>query len=346
MSCTAPMILSNSLKGLAEYLELKSSLSFDAMLERAGIDVRPPWDDEKRIPLDKYASLLEMVAVEADEPCLGLEFARGFPDRVGGVLGFLIASAADLRSFMHCLHRYARLQIEALSLTYSEANGLLHIVWEYDASFIGPRKQLTEFLMALFVFRANKVFGGHISPLAAEFEYRDTGCTDRYRSVFGTHLRFGSTQNSLTTRADILSRRNISANPDTADLFKLMRRLAEEELQKSTVEHDIVAQLRQQIGRHLAHEVLQLDTVASRLEMTGRQLQAQLKRRETTFEIEFGRVREQLAARYLRDTDMTMTDIALMLGFSELSSFTRAARAWFQMPPSVYRAQTRAAKSD
>lgn len=51
------------------------------------------------------------------------------------------------------------------------------------------------------------------------------------------------------------------------------------------------------------------------------------------------RSREQLARQYLADPSLTLTDIALLLGFSEQSSFTRAYRRWTGNSPGRDRRQ-------
>jgi AraC-like DNA-binding protein len=44
-----------------------------------------------------------------------------------------------------------------------------------------------------------------------------------------------------------------------------------------------------------------------------------------------------MAQRFLNDTDISITKIALLLGYSELSAFTRAFRGWKAVAPSEYR---------
>jgi len=84
-----------------------------------------------------------------------------------------------------------------------------------------------------------------------------------------------------------------------------------------------------------------LEGAAAALGRTPRQLQTELKRHDTSFDEVLTRTRRALAERYLRDSDLPLTEIALMLGFSELSAFTRAARNWLGMPPSQWRQQVR-----
>ncbi len=104
---------------------------------------------------------------------------------------------------------------------------------------------------------------------------------------------------------------------------------------------DVVAKVGREIVSRLPIDGVELDHVAKALGLSSRQLQSQLKRSGTSFEAEMMRIRMSLAERYLCDTDMSMTDIALLLGFSELSSFTRAARSWFSKTPSAVREDAR-----
>jgi AraC-like DNA-binding protein len=49
------------------------------------------------------------------------------------------------------------------------------------------------------------------------------------------------------------------------------------------------------------------------------------------------RTREQLARQYLADRTLTLSDIALLLGFSEQSAFNRAFRRWTGLTPAHVR---------
>ena len=45
------------------------------------------------------------------------------------------------------------------------------------------------------------------------------------------------------------------------------------------------------------------------------------------------KIRSELAQRYLGDKHLSFTDIALLLGYSEQSAFTRAFKRWFGVTP-------------
>ena len=84
-----------------------------------------------------------------------------------------------------------------------------------------------------------------------------------------------------------------------------------------------------------------LDSIAGAFGISPRALQGRLKRAGTTFEAEFVAARKLMAESYLRDTGPSMTEIAMLLGFSELSAFTRAVQRWFGVSPKTFRVKAR-----
>ena len=79
------------------------------------------------------------------------------------------------------------------------------------------------------------------------------------------------------------------------------------------------------------------EIVARSLYMSSRKLQRQLKKAGTTFNTLLNEVRQDLAKKYLREEDTSMTEIAFLLGFSESSAFSRAFKRWTGVSPTTYR---------
>ena len=71
--------------------------------------------------------------------------------------------------------------------------------------------------------------------------------------------------------------------------------------------------------------------------MSSRALQRELEKANTSFRDLVDETRKSMARQYLADTSLPLTEIAFMLGFSELSAFSRAARSWFGVSPSELR---------
>jgi AraC-like DNA-binding protein len=72
--------------------------------------------------------------------------------------------------------------------------------------------------------------------------------------------------------------------------------------------------------------------------MTPRNLHRKLQKEETTFKQLLTEVRKDLAQQYIKDRSKTLTEISFLLGFAEVSSFSRAYKSWTGHPPSEERA--------
>ena len=70
--------------------------------------------------------------------------------------------------------------------------------------------------------------------------------------------------------------------------------------------------------------------------MSTRTLQRRLKEERTTLNEVVG-IRRDLSTRYLRQPDLTISDVAYLLGFAKPSTFHRAFRKWTGLTPGEFR---------
>lgn len=95
--------------------------------------------------------------------------------------------------------------------------------------------------------------------------------------------------------------------------------------------------------RHYIESSLQgrptLEEAATHLNATPPALRRMLKNANFTFKGLIDMTRRDLARHYLVDTDLPLCDIGSLLGFSEQSAFSRAARRWFGTSPREFRRQ-------
>ncbi|NEP18534.1 MAG: helix-turn-helix transcriptional regulator, partial [Leptolyngbya sp. SIO4C1] len=80
-----------------------------------------------------------------------------------------------------------------------------------------------------------------------------------------------------------------------------------------------------------------LDAIAAKLGYSSRTLQRKLQQAGTSFQQVLDDIRRELAFQYLQETQLTASEIAFLLGFSENSAFTRAFRRWTAITPGDYR---------
>lgn len=82
-----------------------------------------------------------------------------------------------------------------------------------------------------------------------------------------------------------------------------------------------------------------LPLVARTLEVNARTVQARLEAEQISFRQILERVRREIATFHLRRGDMQLTQLAMVLGYSELSAFSRSFRNWYGVSPRQWAAQ-------
>ena len=100
---------------------------------------------------------------------------------------------------------------------------------------------------------------------------------------------------------------------------------------------DIAAQLKRRLAELMAAGEANADAACRALKLSRRTLQRRLRAEKTSFQKVLQEVRADLAVRYLADARLKALEVAMLLGYSNISSFTTAFKSWYDMPPAEYR---------
>lgn len=100
---------------------------------------------------------------------------------------------------------------------------------------------------------------------------------------------------------------------------------------------DIAGELKRKLADLMAQGEANADAACRVLRLSRRTLQRRLKAEKTSFQKVLQEVRAILAVSYLGDERLKSLEIAMLLGYSNISSFTTAFKSWYDMPPAKYR---------
>ena len=100
---------------------------------------------------------------------------------------------------------------------------------------------------------------------------------------------------------------------------------------------DCIGQLERFVIGALPHDGAGLNAAARALGMTSRTLQRRLRERDLVYARLVDEVRRRLSSKYLADANLSLGEIAYLLGYSQSSAFNRAYRRWTGRSPSADR---------
>ena len=102
-------------------------------------------------------------------------------------------------------------------------------------------------------------------------------------------------------------------------------------------QRSIVPRVHHAVQESLGTSPPEIGSVARLLAMHPRTLQRRLAAEGTSYAAILDDVRRAAASRYLTTTDLSLTQIARLLGLSEQSALTRCCRRWWGATPSAVR---------
>ena len=112
---------------------------------------------------------------------------------------------------------------------------------------------------------------------------------------------------------------------------------AEKYLRSLYSQDNYAAQLKRMLAELLAAGEANADAACRALKLSRRTLQRRLRAEKTSFQKILNEVRAVLAVNYLKDRRLKALEVAMLLGYSNISSFTTAFKSWYDMPPAAYR---------
>lgn len=332
-----PLVKAHLFEGFDAFCAQRS-IDFQALLKSAGIGAGAVTDADADIPLNGAAQVLALAAEKAGDPCLGLHWAEAYPRGAASVLGYLISNAKSVREAVLSIKRYVALHLDPVEVAFVEFEDGGRLEWRFPTSFTAPRTQYASFAMALLIINLRRYIGPTWSPRGVQLEHRVLPCQSDVARILGGNVQFDCPANAVDFRGEILDRRSASAD---LRLYELIRGLGDRLLAEQKSNVDIVEVTRRTLVRELESGRSTLEAIAETLDVSPRTLQSRLAAAGETYEDVLQETRRRLAETMLRDSDLAMTEIALLLGFSELSAFTRAATRWFGVPPRVFRSEVR-----
>jgi AraC-like DNA-binding protein len=153
-----------------------------------------------------------------------------------------------------------------------------------------------------------------------------------YKDYFRSPIRFNAPESAILFRSDCLSQSLPSGNKY---LHSYLMALVKEAKQNTRPSLERV--LETNISFALLENEVSLEALSNRMGMHPRTLNRRLKTIGTSFMEIREKIRRETASELLRNTEMTVTEVAAMLSYSDSTSFNHAFRRWFGVNPMQWR---------
>ena len=306
------------------------------ILDRAGISQADVADPRARIATAAQVRLLETAAEVLDDDLFGFRLARDYDLRRIGLFYYIVASARTLPEAFQDAQRYCRIVNEGVHAVYlPEAQPVISL--EYDGIAGSADRQHVDFWLTTLVRLCRQITGSRVAPVAVRMRPPRAEVPEDMRAFFGVAPEFGAPADQIVLPAATTTMALVGADPYLNDLLRGFadRALAERRERVTGVRGRIERLLPCLLprGRATAAEI------ARELGVSRRTLSRQLQAEGAGLPEIIEDTRTALAISYLEDDTIPISQIAWLLGYKEVSSFTNAFRTWTGRTPSDVRAE-------
>jgi AraC-like DNA-binding protein len=256
-----------------------------------------------------------------------------------GMYGFAILSSMNYRQTMRFATQYHELATPLTTIDFKEQGG--SGVWTFTAlpnARIDARlyKFLVEMYFGISLSLHRDVMGPSFAAREFHVTYEPPAGAQKYPEVFGCPVLFGQSGNRLLFDAAWLDGTPNLGNEIT---YSTLVRLCDGLMEDFKLHIGLAGKVRQSLMAGLVRPT-SFDDVANTLNMSARTLRRKLREEHTSFRKLADDLRMDMAIKYLRDTDLTVEDIAEALGFSDAANFRHAFRRWTKAAPNEFRGMT------
>lgn len=282
---------------------------------------------------------------------LGVECCDDFGLRAGcavtpgsyPVLGMTLLSCQSLKQVLEQVVRYESLNhdLGASSLEVGEKESYYR--WTPSALYFPDQASVVSFHVVVSVFAGIRTFAPwlinqDIPVKRINFMAPEPKNARLLKTFFDSEIQYNQPDNSVVVNTDVLDWP--VSNGDVAS-FDVLTSHADTLLNTRMNKRDIVWQLKSILSEALRKQTYRIEDVAGQLNMSTRTLQRKLKECGCNYQQVLDEVRKQLAEFYLAEADISMSEIAFLVGYLEQSSFNHAFKNWSGLSPTAYREQRR-----
>lgn len=307
----------------------------EALLARAGIGEEHLANPEGRVPFSAYVRLMKAGQHLCDDPALALHYGECVDATDVSIACLMGTTASSVADAFAQLNRYSRLAVEVEGVGDSGRFALERVgagLWFVDRrANASDVLEITESTFARIACSSRRVAGTMSLFKELHVTHGAPAYADEYARIFAIPVRFGMTRNALLLDEALMS--SFKPPRQSPYLSALLREKAEHLLAELDASRSTRGQVEQVLLSAMPTGNASVSAVASKLAVSRHTLFRKLREEGVTFESVLSELRRRMATHYLGEKQLSVSQTASLLGYSDPAAFSRAFKRWTGSSP-------------
>jgi AraC-like DNA-binding protein len=307
-----------------------SGLELQPLLREAGLTLPQIEDTRVRLKVRDQIRLLNILADALKDDYLGFHLALHCDLREAGMLYYIFASSQTFGEGLELTSRYTSIANEGMAQT-SLAAGRVGVSYRYVGISRHQDRHQVEFWMTALVRACRHLTGLHIVANRIRLtHFREQG-RGEFSEFFGRNIQFGAPADDIAFAASAGGLPIVSADPYLNNL--LISSCEEATSHRPRVSGTFRLNVENILVPLLPHGKAQAGEIARRMGVSKRTMARRLSAEGLTFPELLKNLRMDLGKHYFARKDLSISQIAWLLGYHEVAAFSHAFKRWTGRTP-------------
>ena len=304
----------------------------ETLLDKCGLSSQDLKAPDTMIPFNIMVELLELSASQLDKPDFGLTLGIQQDVDALGNLGLLMLHCTNVREALTSTQRYIAAHSQAEYWRLIELGDLAYLERFSVSQEVSHARQFKELSFGVCLKLMKTIIKGSVVMERLEFAHAPISDIAVYKRLFGCDVLFNQEHDRLVVKRHYLDYEIETLSTDNKQRLEqgLLTTLSQ---YGDDIERQITAIILQSLGG----QTLNLESVAKLLNMNKRTLQRRLKVNQLSFKSILSNVRLKTACWHLEASSMDITLLSEILGYSDISAFSKAFKQETGLAPLKWR---------
>ncbi len=312
-------------------LMVMQGVSLDTLLDGTNITLADFTRINKTLLFDQFLVLINNARKLRADPTYALILGEQFYINHDGILSCRVMSSEHPLAAMEILTQYQTLftQLMELNLDVSEDYGIFSMEEKIPLGEALPH--FVEYSFAVLCSLARFCLGDKMK-LEIEFAHDNPGAGDEFEKFFNNPVRFNCSANRVVIPKETFLQKIIFSNEESAIENE---KLCQQHLSQVYSDQRVIQSVKKTI-RSMPFKDVSLEALATNLCMSTRSLRRHLQGQGVSYKTILENERKRIALKRIEKHDISIEQLAELLGYHNASSFSRAFKRWFGVSPHHY----------
>lgn len=318
---------------LLRYLD-ELGISKRAFCAEAGLPIETFEFPDSKLSLAQLDHIFQTAQRMTGDEFVGLHMGEFLTKSFSHILGYVMMNCTTLLHALEKFSIYERLIDETTTTSFYEEKNCTVVESAILDKSITSIRQLAEYKLSGSYSYTKLLTEKQISLVRVEFMHDAATNKQEYDRVFGCTVRFRQSRNALVMDSACLRLPIREPNPQLLEAFEAN---AAAMLRSVSATDSFSYRTSRAIISMMPRTLPGIEEIAKRQAVSVRTLQMKLNEEGTSFRKVLNEIRRAMAIRYLEDRTTAISEIAYLLGFSEVSAFHRSFKRWTSHTPHEFR---------